>query len=210
MEGLGDVRERTGGLGEQPGSPGLSEDRVFALGRRLLENLGEPVVPAASGIPSAILPAGGFALLVLGIPIPVFSYMGDDNQALQRRVVDRFNAAAGGLLNGSHRVALHSFSRCFDRAPQEEILDLLPAFASLNGTRKASYLGVQMVTVLPLSERESSLWPHGPAAVRRCSERFKEILPEVYRQLDQDLVRMHQTRLLPGGRRALWSFDPPG
>ena len=210
MEDLRHEREESGAKPFFDGGPAEIEERVFALGRSLLEHLETPVIPADSGLPSTILPAGSFGLLVLGIPVPVFSYMGDDNQALQRRVVGLLNAAAGATLDGSRHVGLHSFSRCFGRAPEEDVLALLPGFCALNGSRKASLLGVQMVTVLPLSPAEAALWPEGPSSVRRCVDRFRQVIPEIYGQLDRDMIRIHQSRPLTGRRRRMWAGEPSG
>ena len=210
MEDLGDERDGIGMLPTPEGTLVSVHEQVFPLGQRLLEHLGTPVTLSASGLPSTILPAGDFGLLVLGIPIPVFSYMGDDNQALQRRAVDLLNATTGGTLDGNRHVALHSFSKCFDRASEEEMLALLPGFRALNGSRKASFLGVQMVTVLPLSTEESSLWPHGPAPVCQCVDRFRDVISQIYGQLDRDLIQMHRSKPLPGRHRAVWIAEPPG
>jgi len=211
VEGRRDEGSPGGGKAPQSwSSPQQVQDRVVSLGQSLLERLDVPVVPTALGLPSTVLPAGGFGLLVLGIPIPVFSYMGDDNQALQLRIVDILRTTAGRVLGHKRRVALHSFSLCFDAASEEEILELLPAFSQLNGSRKASYLGVQLVTVLPLSENEVSLWPEGPPGLPECADRFLGVLPLVYRQLDQDLVRIHQTRTTREGKGTFWATDPSG
>ncbi len=136
--------------------------------------------------------------------------MGDDNQTLQSRVVEFLRRTAGTTLSNGRRVELHSFSRCFGAAPEEEILRLLPTFSSLNGSRKASYLGVQLVTVLPLSQGEVSIWPHGPSEIRQCVDRFLEALPLMYRELDQDLTQVHRSRVTGVGDQALWSIDSPG
>jgi len=197
MEGTGGLQKRgmAGSSSVEWGvAPGELQSRVVSLGRNLLQRFEASFHETPAGLPTMVLPAGGFGLLVLGIPIPVFSYMGDENQILQRRVVERLRETAGTMLCREHRVELHSFSHCFGAVPERKLLDLLPFFGRLNGRRKATFLGVQLVTVLPLSEAEVSMWPRGPAGLRECADRFLEALPKVYWELDQDLILIHQSK----------------
>ncbi|NOZ95211.1 MAG: hypothetical protein GXP47_10800 [Acidobacteria bacterium] len=181
--------------------------RVFSVGRRLLHRFDVPMTETPSGVPATLLPAGGFRLLVLGIPVPVFAYMGDDNQELQRRIVTILRSSGGAALSGGRRVVLQSFSKCFGAAPEEEILALLPSFRSLNGRRKAVYLGVQLVTLLPLSDMDASLWPGGPQEIRECVDRFEQMVPALYGTLDHDLAQVHQSRVGGGDEPRTWAVD---
>jgi hypothetical protein len=92
-----------------------------------------------------------------------------------------------------------------------DVLDLLQSFGALDGARRARYLGVQLVTVLPLGKDEISTWPHGPSDVCRIVDRFLGVLPMMYWKLDRDLVRVHDSRRTEGDEgRSLWIGDSSG
>ena len=192
-------------------SPWAIHARALSIGRDLLRHFDVPIVETSLGISTVMLPTGEFGLLLLGIPVPVFSYMGDGDQVLQRGVVHLLKSAAGTALRNGRRVELHSFSCCFGVAPEGDVLDLLQSFGALDGARRARYLGVQLVTVLPLGKDEISTWPHGPSDVCRIVDRFLGVLPMMYWKLDRDLVRVHDSRRTEGDEgRSLWIGDSSG
>ena len=158
--------------------------RILLVGRVLLTELGGPLSTTGAGLSSVVLPAGTLNLLVLGIPIPVFGYIGDDNQEIQGSLVTFLRSFSSALLEHGCKLVLRAFSRCQGLARTNELLDWLPQFRNASLQGEPALLGTQLVTLYPFSSAEISKWPLGPEYLVRSVRLIELAVPELYQRLD--------------------------
>ena len=170
---------------------------ILRQGRALLERFGIPVDTAGGELSTVVLPAGTFSLLVLGIPIPVFEYLGDGHQAVQSTVMETLGGIARRTLHNGHRLGLHSFIRCFGTEVPCQALDWFPGFKKLTMNRPPVVLGAQLVTLYPFDGEEIASWPRGPDRLVECVSRIESALPGLFTDLDRVLERHARHRTTP-------------
>lgn len=168
-------------------------NEVLDLGRQLVRSLDKPVVSVGHGLASAVLPAGNLKLLVLGLPIPVFGYIGDDNQDVLQQVSAFLRRSLNGRLNNGHRLALHTFTCCLHVLDHRQILRWLPQVSQLAGRGEPAFLGAQLVTLYPFTDQEIRHWPQAPAGALACALSLEYMISDVYSYMDQLLAE----RFLP-------------
>ncbi|NOZ78281.1 MAG: hypothetical protein GXP48_03685 [Acidobacteria bacterium] len=161
---------------------------ILLLGRGLLTELGEPVSTTGNGLSSVVLPAGALNLLVLGIPIPVFGYIGDDDQEIQASLTAFLRSFSQTLLERGHKVVLRAFSNCQGFSRSDEILSWLPRFRNASLQGEPAFLGTELVTLYPFSNEEVSKWPLGPEYLVRGARLIELAVPELYQKLDDLLA----------------------
>ncbi len=165
----------------------VSSDRarpIMMMGRTLLTELGQPLSTTGNGLASVVLPAGTLNLLVLGIPVPVFGYIGDDDQEIQSALLTFLRDISGALLNHGCKIVLRAFSHCQDVSTANMLLDWLPQFRSVSVQGEPALLGTQLVTLYPFSNDTISKWPLGPEYLVRGIRLIELAVPELYRKLD--------------------------
>jgi len=163
-------------------------DEVLSLGRQLVSSLERPVVSVGHGLATAVLPAGNLRLLVLGLPIPVFGYVGDDNQDVLQQVGAFLRRSLKGRLNNGHRLALHTFTCCLHVLNHRQVLDWLPQVSMLAKKGEPPFLGAQLVTLYPFTQDEIRFWPQEPASVLACALGVEYMIGDVYSFMDQLLA----------------------
>ena len=163
-------------------------DEVLSLGRQLVLSLEKPVVTVGHGLATVVLPAGNLRLLVLGLPIPVFGYVGDDNQDVLQQVGAFLRQSLTGELNNGHRLALHTFTCCLHVLNHRQVLGWLPQVSMLAGKGEPPFLGAQLVTLYPFTQDEIRFWPQAPATALACALGIECMIGDVYSFMDRLLA----------------------
>lgn len=163
-------------------------DGVLSFGRRLVGSLERPVVSVGHGLASTVVPAGDLRLLVLGLPIPVFGHIGDDNQDILQQVTRLLRRSLEGRLNNGHRLALHTFTCCLHGFDHRQIFAWLPQVARLATRGEPAFLGAQLVTLYPFTQEEIRYWPQAPPGALACAMCLEYMISDVYSYMDQLLA----------------------
>ncbi len=174
------------GVPERPAMDLASE--VLFLGRSLVSCFPGTVYTTGRGLASTVLPAGDVRFLVLGIPVPVFGYLGDNDQEVQRAALGFLTGVAPELEGEGWRIGLRTFAGCFRPREPLAVLDWFPRLRSVSLRGSPYLLGVQLVTVYPLTRPEIARWPVAPPALVEAVERIERSISGLYERLDATLA----------------------
>jgi hypothetical protein len=199
----GRIMRAVGSTAVGSGADGSSLDfinEVLGLGRELVGSLERSIVCVGHGLASTVVPAGKLRLLVLGLPIPVFGYIGDDNQEVLQQVTEFLRRSLEGDLSNGHRLALHTFTCCLHVLDHRQILGWLPQVGRLAKRGEPAFLGAQLVTLYPFTEEEIRHWPQAPPSALACALCLEQMIGDVYSFMDQLLAERCRSASRQGER----------
>lgn len=184
------MREGSGvGRGERaPAGPDLVGE-VLAVGRQLVTGLRGSLCSVQDRLATCTVPVGDVNILVLGVPIPVFAYVGDDNQDIQRGALAALRKLAGPTLHNGHRLGFRTFASCLHTVGRDRFLRWLPRFRATAVRGQPALLGAQLVTLYPLSSESAAQWPDGPAGIVTAALKIADSISDVYEFMDMMLAQ---------------------
>jgi len=183
----------------------LSRD-VLALGRSLVDGLGVPRATTGRGLASVVLSVGRFHLLVTGIPIPVFGYVGDDHQEVQRAVSGYLKEISHDIIGRGYKIELRTFTACLHPREPRAMLQWLPGLRASWPQGEPALLGTQLVVIYPFSSDEIRHWPVQPEFLVRAVQLIELAVPELYRRLDAALAERASEAARTPSREFLFGF----
>ncbi len=187
---VGDGLLNSEGRRDQGGSTSqVAVDEILCLGRSLLEALDATVFSVGGGLGSVLLPVGLRRLLVLGIPVPIFGYLGEGDGEVHEHALARLRGEIRESVPPGVRIDAQALGPGAVNGFSSRVSAWLPSFRRLGRRIRLPILGLALVTVFPLDAPQARLWPLGPGWAVRLAEELEDRVPELYEILDEMLCR---------------------
>ena len=159
------------------------------LGRSLVEALGTTVFSVGGGVSSVLLPVGLRRLLVLGIPVPIFGYLGEGDTEVHEQALARLRGELSGWVPPGVRIDAQALGPGAVNGHASRVLEWLPRFRERGREMRLPVLGFALVTVFPVEAPQARLWPLGPEWAVRLARELESRVSDLYRILDDTLCR---------------------
>ncbi len=191
MEGRRTVRESVQGT--------FSWDGPLLLGRTLLEPLGATLFTVGQGMSSVLLPVAHRRLLVLGVALPIFGYLGEGEQEVHDQALGQIRNRLGSCLPPGVRLEAQTLGTGLANGHAVSVLNWLPRLKASPNRENLPILGLALLTLFPLEGPEARQWPLGPAWAVEMAVGLEENLPLLYDSLDRLLIHALEHNGMEGG-----------
>ncbi len=158
------------------------------LGRTLLEPFGAKLFTVGKGLSSMLLPVAHRRLLVLGVALPIFGYLGEGEQEAHDQALAQVRGQIGRHVPQGVRLEAQALGGGLASVHTDSVLDWLPRLKTSQGKENLPILGLALVTVFPLEASEAHQWPLGPEWAVNIAVGLEKRLPLLYESLDRLLI----------------------
>lgn len=167
-----------------------SVGELLCLGRSLLEALGTTMYTTGMGLGSVLLPVGFRRLLILGIPVPIFGYLGEGDMELHDEALAWLRGELSDGVPPEIRLEAQVFGPAAVNGYFTRVLDWLPRVREAAPQLRPPILGVALVTVFPLETSHARMWPLGPDWAVELAGQLERRVPDLYEFLNSALSRL--------------------
>ena len=137
---------------------------------------------------SVLLPVAHRRLLVLGVALPIFGYLGDGEQEVHDQALGQIRGRLGGCLPQGVRLEAQTLGTGLSNGHAASVLNWLPRLKASRRRENLPILGLALLTLFPLEGPEARRWPLGPEWAVEMAVGVEKNLPLLYESLDQLLM----------------------